>query len=381
MKAPELANKLAASDVPHASMGAKTVLHFWNNVDLTGSTQFAAPPENHIVNYRPPRHLDKKFHNQYKRGAQIFQRESHCATCHMTNGQGNGIVYPTLVGSPWVTGSEERLVKLALHGMWGKLTVRGQVYDPARGVPPMTAFRDLLKDDEMADVLTFVRNTWGNKASVIDKKTVAKIRKETKSRSVFWKPEELVAAHPLEKELMQADAVVEVPNNIALEKELLAASAADLAKEAIAKGKASRGKELFYRSAAACSACHDPPGTTARLGPDLTRIATKITNEELVDSLLRPSKLIQKEFAQIKVLTIDGDQYDGIRVSQTKDEIVLRNVAQPKPIRISMEDIEDPETDIKEIELSIMPEQLVRLLKNRQEFNDLMKYIIETRKR
>ena len=179
VKNQSLLKALLDSDVPHAAVAARTVQHFWEKVDIKGATRFAASPELKTVNFRPPRHLNRKFHNAYKRGAQIFQRESHCATCHLTTGKGNGIVYPSLVGSPWVTGSEDRLIKLALHGMWGKLTVRGKTYDPARGVPPMTAFRDLLKDNDLAAVLTFVRNTWGNKASPIDAKTVARVREET----------------------------------------------------------------------------------------------------------------------------------------------------------------------------------------------------------
>jgi len=190
----ELADRLADADFPHVANAAQTVKHFWEKVNVKGATGFAASEERKETKYRAPKHLDKEFHEVYAAGAAIYQREAHCATCHMADGKGNGIVYPTLVGSPWVTGSEERLAKLALHGLWGKLKVRGKTYDPARGVPPMTAFRDLLKDDELAAVLTFVRNTWGNKASVIDPQTIAKVRAETSGRSIFWKPDELLAA-------------------------------------------------------------------------------------------------------------------------------------------------------------------------------------------
>lgn len=374
----ELLNKLLASDVGHAAVAAGTVRHMWTKFDPRKATRFAAPPEMKIVNYRPPRHLAKKYHNTYKRGAQIFQRESHCATCHLTTGQGNGVVYPTLVGSPWVTGSEERLVKLALHGMWGKLTVRGKVYDPARGVPPMTAFRDLLKDDEMAAVLTFVRNTWGNKASPIDAQTVARVRSETSTRSVFWKPEELLEQHPLEKELMAAtDTTAEEIVNVALEQELLAADPAKLAEVAMARGKASRGKTLFYRSAAACFACHDPPAGTPRLGPDLASLQTRTTAADLVNAILHPSRKIDKEYAQVTVVTDAGKAVTGIRVSQTDDEVVLRNLAEPKPIQISMDEVDE----IVESELSLMPAKLVQTLRSRQEFDDLMRYVLEVRKR
>ncbi|MFK7818970.1 MAG: PVC-type heme-binding CxxCH protein [Planctomycetaceae bacterium] len=373
----EILNKLLASDVGHAATAAKTVQHMWTKFDMRRSSRFAASPENLIVNYRPPRHLDKKYHGIYRQGSQIFQRDSHCATCHLTNGMGNGLVYPPLVGSPWVTGDEERLVKLALHGLWGKMKVRGKTYDPARGVPPMTAFRDILKDDELAAVLTFVRNTWGNKASVVDKKTVARVRAATSGRTIFWKPEELLEQHPLEEELMvKGDSSAQEVMNITLEKELLATDVTKLAEIAMTRGKASRGKTLFYKSAAACYACHDPPAGTPRLGPDLTAMKTSMTPAQLVESILYPSRKIDKEYAQVTVLTDDGKSITGIRVSQSDNEVVLRNVAQPKPIRIPMDTVDE----IVESQLSLMPAKLVQTLKDRREFDDLMRYVLEVRK-
>ncbi len=175
----ELLNTLLNSKVPHAVVAANTVKHFWFNVDATGASGFAAPAEIEFVEFTPPKHLSPVDQKMYKLGAEVYQRDSHCATCHLTHGKGNGNVYPSLVNSPWVNGSEERLVKMALHGMWGKITVNGKTYDPARGVPPMTAFRSLLKDDELAAVLTFVRNTWDNNASPIHPDTVKKVRAET----------------------------------------------------------------------------------------------------------------------------------------------------------------------------------------------------------
>jgi mono/diheme cytochrome c family protein len=86
-----------------------------------------------------------------------------------------------------------------LHGMHGKIEVNGKVYDPDKGVPPMTAFGSILKDEEIAAVLTYVRNSWGNKAAVVKPETVKKVRAATKDRSIFWKPEDLLKEHPLEK--------------------------------------------------------------------------------------------------------------------------------------------------------------------------------------
>ncbi|MGB7327473.1 MAG: hypothetical protein WBD31_21535, partial [Rubripirellula sp.] len=94
-------------------------------------------------------------------------------------------------------------------------------------------------------------------------------------------------------------------------------------------------------------------------------------------SVLRPSKLIDKNYAQVSVLTVSGQVQTGIRVSEDDKEIVLRNIAAPDPITIAQDDIEV----VKESDVSLMPENLTRQLKSRKEFDDLMKYIIDTRKR
>ncbi len=378
VKNDKMLEKLLNSKVKHAAVAANTVKHFWYNVD-TGAGGFAAPAEIEFVKFDPPKHLSEEEKSVYKLGAEVYQRHSHCATCHLTHGKGNGTVYPPLVGSPWVNGSEERLVKMTLHGMWGKITVNGKIYDPALGVPPMTAFRSLLNDEELAAVLTFVRNTWGNNASIIQPETVKRIREQTIERTTFWKPEELLAEHPLEAELILKDIGIDPDgfSNQKLEDELLEASPEDLAKVALANGDAVKGKELFYKSKAACFACHDPPSGAVRLGPDLSKIETTLKHDELVDSILRPSKRIDKAFAQVNVITLEGKVLTGIRVSENDQEIVLRNLAQPEPITIKRNDIDE----IVESRTSIMPANLVRQLKSRKEFNDLMKYVIEMRKR
>ena len=371
----ELLDELLSSDVKHAVVAAKTVEHFWKNVDAKGASGFEAPAEIEFVKFDSPEHLDAEQQKVYQLGAKVYQRESHCATCHLAHGKGNANVYPSLVGSPWVTGSEERLIKLALHGLWGKLTVDGKTFDPSRGVPPMTAFRSLLKDDELAAVLTFVRNTWGNKAPPISAASVTRVRQQTIDRTIFWKPEELLAEHPLEAGAGIAEA--ETFSNLELEEELLATPLAELAHVAINEGNTRRGQKLFYQSTAACFGCHDPPRGVARLGPDLKKVETKLTAEQLAESILHPSKLIDKQYAQVTVLTEDGQVHTGVRISESEDQIVLRNLALTEPIKISKDDIEE----IAESKVSLMPENLVRQLKSRKEFNDLLKYVIETRKR
>lgn len=63
----------------------------------------------------------------------------------------------------------------------------------------MTAFKAILKDEEVAAVLTFVRNTWGNQASVITPAQVKAVREATKDVQMFIKPEDLLKEYPLEK--------------------------------------------------------------------------------------------------------------------------------------------------------------------------------------
>ena len=371
----ELLNVLLNSEVGHVGVAATTVQHFWKNIDPKRASGFASKAESQIVRFRAPKHLSEKEKAVYDLGAKVFQRESHCATCHQTHGKGTPNVYPPLLGSPWVTGDEDRLIKLSLHGIHGKIVVNGKVYDPSRGVPPMTAFRSLLKDRELAAVLTFVRNSWGNKSPAISTESVARIRKETSNRTTFWKPEELLAEHPIKG---GDGAAVVAFSNDALDAELMATPVSQLAKEAMEKGNARRGRTLFYESGAACFACHHPPKGVARLGPDLTKLKTKLTPEQLVDSILRPSALVDKAYASVTVYTLEGKTISGIRVSQDDKEIVLRNLAEPKPIKIKISDIEEDGIEVSK--KSLMPAGLAKTLKNRQEFNDLMRYVLETRK-
>jgi putative heme-binding domain-containing protein len=373
----ELLALLLASPVPHAAVAAATVKHFWHDVDQTGAGGFVAEPEQEFVKFDPPAHLAGADRKAYEKGAEIYQREAHCMTCHQAHGKGMGIIYPSLVGSPWVLGSEERLTKSVLHGLWGPMTVNGQVYDPARGVPPMTAFRALLNDEETAAVLTFVRNTWGNKAAAVSAPTVAKIRRETASRSTFWNPDELLATHPLEPDLVAASAAhaPEIVTNTVLEKELLAADPVVLARVARARGNVARGKKLFYDARSTCYTCHDPPGGAARIGPHLPDLKTSLADVEVVESILLPSKRIDPDYAQVTVVTTEGRQFTGIRAVDNDQEIVLRNPAQSEPVRIARGDVED----IVDSTVSLMPANLVQLLKDRREFNDLLRYVLETR--
>jgi mono/diheme cytochrome c family protein/glucose/arabinose dehydrogenase/lysophospholipase L1-like esterase len=193
-----LLEALLESPEPHARIAAATVKHFWGPADPTkGKIPAVIADVEEKIQIKVPAHLAGDAAKAYRLGGQVYHREAHCATCHQPHGNGLDPVYPSLVGSPWVTGDEERLIKIVLHGLWGPIEVNGKTYDPAKGVPPMTPFEALLKDDEVAAVLTYVRNSWGNKAAPVKPETVKKVREATKERSIFWKPEELLKDHPM----------------------------------------------------------------------------------------------------------------------------------------------------------------------------------------
>jgi mono/diheme cytochrome c family protein len=67
------------------------------------------------------------------------------------------------------------------------------------GQVPMTSFGGMLKDDEIAAVLTYVRNSFGNKASAVSPDKVKEVRAAIKDKTGFFSPEELLKQHPLEK--------------------------------------------------------------------------------------------------------------------------------------------------------------------------------------
>jgi hypothetical protein len=89
------------------------------------------------------------------------------------------------------------LIKIALKGLWGPLEVDGKRFDPTKGVPPMMGFGPLLNDQEMAAVLTYVRQSFGNDYDPITPEAVQKVRKATESRSNFWMVDELMKDHPI----------------------------------------------------------------------------------------------------------------------------------------------------------------------------------------
>ena len=109
-----------------------------------------------------------------------------CAACHQATGEGVEGTYPPLAGSEIVNGDEAKVVRIVLHGLTGPVEVAGETYSGM--MPP---WGGVLKDPELAAVLTYVRSAWGNKAAPVTVSKVAAIRAATASRTTPWTAAEL----------------------------------------------------------------------------------------------------------------------------------------------------------------------------------------------
>lgn len=116
-------------------------------------------------------------------GKRVFDQT--CVACHQVNGLGVPGQYPPLAGSEWVTGSEERLIRIVLHGLNGPIKVGDKEFNNV--MAPLGS----LKDDQIANVLSYVRASWGNTAPEVQPETVAKVRADTAGHNSYWTAAEL----------------------------------------------------------------------------------------------------------------------------------------------------------------------------------------------
>ncbi len=118
-------------------------------------------------------------------GRALFER--HCAACHLSDGAGMMGEAPPLEGSSWVAGPEKRLIKIVLHGLRGAIEVRGKTYNQ-----DMPGFGPILRDEEIASLLSFVRQRFGGASGAILAATVSGVRAATRNRAGYWTVDELL---------------------------------------------------------------------------------------------------------------------------------------------------------------------------------------------
>ncbi|MEX2214778.1 MAG: discoidin domain-containing protein [Phycisphaeraceae bacterium] len=427
-----------------------------------------------------------------ERGKTIYA--TLCITCHGPDGKGlsspdkNDLkLAPALAGSPRVLGHKERLARIVLNGLIGP--VDGKTY--AGGLMlPMKA-----NDDRwIADVITYIRNDFGNSAGLVEEADVKRIRAASQDREGPWtlaelerydppalargswklsashnpanlrnsvdgnrssrwdtgvsqvpgmwfnielpEPMRVLSLHldtrgsngdyprgyevhvsndgkswgePVAKgrgtqpmteielstseparhiritqtgsvnglfwsihEVTLKGAPATASTEPSLAQLLARESPVDLAKQARAKGDAQRGAALFYNQSITCARCHDPAAGN-RLGPDLSAKRDGVTDAFLVESVLEPSKSIRQGFEQFLVQDLEGLTVAGFKVKEDARTLVLREPAFGKEIKLAKDDL----NWIRQSQLSVMPPGLVNQLKGRDEFLDLVRFLME----
>ena len=120
------------------------------------------------------------------RGEAVYMRT--CFSCHQTNGKGLPNLAPSLVGSDWLLGKPDRVVAIIRNGLMGDIMINGKKYETAVPIPMAPV---AIEADDMADVITYVRNAWGNEGELVTPEEVEAVLEKYKDRSGFWTAPEL----------------------------------------------------------------------------------------------------------------------------------------------------------------------------------------------
>ena len=163
-----------------------------------------------------------------------------------------------------------------------------------------------------------------------------------------------------------------------LTERLLAEDPAKLVELAQENGNIVRGAILFHQGNTNCANCHRPTAAANQIGPDLSRLDPNVTTDSIVESILLPSKSITKGYETVTVVTKDGIQIVGMVAEEDAEKIVLRDGAKiGHQITIQRDNVDE----MRPGKISTMPDRLVDVLKDRQQFLDLLRYVLDVRER
>lgn len=139
--------------------------------DNFGEAQLASMEQRKSLSHiRTPHEIDDNLdRGTVAGGAKVYS--IYCGTCHQRDGKGASGRFPPLAGASYVTGNKNLLISIVLKGMEGPITVNGEEFN---GTMPQHSF---LGDEEIANVLTYIRQNFGNKASSVTPDEVAAVRK------------------------------------------------------------------------------------------------------------------------------------------------------------------------------------------------------------
>lgn len=162
-----------------------------------------------------------------------------------------------------------------------------------------------------------------------------------------------------------------------LEEDLKRVPAAELASLAKAEGDAIRGAVVFFQRQMACGKCHAAGKAIPNaLGPDLAALGKEVSDETLVEAVLLPSKTIRKGFESVTAVTTAGKTLTALLVERTPKKLVVRDVLRDGELTtIPANELDNVNVNVT----SIMPAGQVNQLNSRQQFLDLMRYLMEIR--
>jgi mono/diheme cytochrome c family protein len=110
---------------------------------------------------------DPKFRQYYNKGQQLYAQ--HCTNCHQDDGTGFKSLYPPLARSDYMIANPEQVLCIMKYGTGGEMTVNGVTFNqPMPGVPSLT-------DLEIAEIATYIYNTWGNETGLVSVQDAARI--------------------------------------------------------------------------------------------------------------------------------------------------------------------------------------------------------------
>jgi cytochrome c551 len=132
----------------------------WHHFILLLLLSIACSPKNETKKY-----TSTKYQQYYIQGERLYIQ--HCSNCHQKNGRGLGLVYPPLDTSDYLTNNFEKVLCLIRNGKEGAIVVNGKSYNQKMtGIPSLT-------DLEIAEIVTYVYNTWSHQRGIVEVKEVS----------------------------------------------------------------------------------------------------------------------------------------------------------------------------------------------------------------
>jgi mono/diheme cytochrome c family protein len=124
-----------------------------------------------IIAEQEPRASEPADEEYQDRGRKVYDRV--CLVCHQSDGSGVPMMYPPIIESEYISGNTDSLILLILEGMSGPVVIKGEEYNSI--MPP---YKDILDDQEIADLINYLRTSFGNSGEMIKPGQVAAIREE-----------------------------------------------------------------------------------------------------------------------------------------------------------------------------------------------------------